>query len=80
MFVVAHFHMVMGVAPLMVIFGAIYHWYPLITGRMLHHGMGLFHFWVTFIGAYSIFLPLHYLGFVGVPRRVAGCPATGRRS
>ena len=69
MFVVAHFHMVMGVAPLMVIFGAIYHWYPLITGRMLHHGMGLFHFWVTFIGAYTIFLPLHYLGFVGVPRR-----------
>ncbi len=69
MFVVAHFHMVMGVAPLMVIFGAIYHWYPLITGRMLHHGMGLFHFWVTFIGAYSIFLPLHYLGFLGVPRR-----------
>ena len=69
MFVVAHFHMVMGVAPLMVIFGAIYHWYPLITGRMLHHGMGLFHFWVTFIGAYAIFLPLHYLGFIGVPRR-----------
>jgi len=69
MFVVAHFHMVMGVAPLMVVFGAIYHWYPLITGRMLHHGMGVFHFWVTFIGAYAIFLPLHYLGFLGVPRR-----------
>ncbi len=69
MFVVAHFHMVMGVAPLMVVFGAIYHWYPLITGRMYHEGMGQFHFWVTFIGAYSIFLPLHYLGFLGVPRR-----------
>ena len=69
MFVVAHFHMVMGVAPLMVIFGAIYHWFPLMTGRMLHHGMGQFHFWVTFIGAYAIFLPLHYLGFLGVPRR-----------
>jgi len=69
MFVVAHFHMVMGVAPLMVVFGGIYHWYPLITGRMLHEGMGQFHFWVTFVGAYSIFLPLHYLGFLGVPRR-----------
>ena len=69
MFVVAHFHMVMGVAPILVVFGAIYHWYPLITGRMLHEGMGQLHFWVTFIGAYTIFLPLHYLGFLGVPRR-----------
>ena len=69
MFVVAHFHMVMGVAPILVIFGAIYHWYPLITGRMLHEGMGQFHFWVSFIGSYIIFLPLHYIGFLGVPRR-----------
>ena len=69
MFVVAHFHMVMGVAPLLVVFGGIYHWYPLITGRMMHEGMGRFHFWVTFIGAYLIFLPLHYIGFLGVPRR-----------
>src|SRR6267378_2052271 len=69
MFVVAHFHMVMGVAPILVIMGAIYHWYPLITGRMLNEPLGKFHFWVTFLGAYSIFLPLHYLGFLGVPRR-----------
>ena len=69
MFVVAHFHMVMGVAPLMVVFGAIYHWYPKITGRFLHEGLGRFHFWVTFLGAYSIFLPLHYIGLQGVPRR-----------
>ena len=69
MFVVAHFHMVMGVAPILVIFGAIYHWYPLITGRMMNDAMGKFHFWVTFLGAYTIFLPLHYLGFLGVPRR-----------
>ncbi len=69
MFVVAHFHMVMGVAPLLVIFGAIYHWYPLMTGRMLDEKMGKFHFWVTFIGTYTIFLPLHYLGILGVPRR-----------
>jgi cytochrome c oxidase subunit 1 len=69
MFVVAHFHMVMGVAPIMVIFGAIYHWYPLITGRMWNDTLGKFHFWVTFLGAYLIFFPIHYLGFLGVPRR-----------
>jgi len=69
MFVVAHFHMVMGVAPILVIFGAIYHWYPLITGRMLNQTLGHFHFWVTFIGAYLIYFPMHYLGFLGVPRR-----------
>jgi cytochrome c oxidase subunit I len=69
MFVVAHFHMVMGVAPLLVIFGAIYHWYPLVTGRMLNKPLGLIHFWVTFVGAYAIFFPMHYLGFIGVPRR-----------
>lgn len=69
MFVVAHFHMVMGVAPIMVIFGAIYHWYPKITGRMLNEAMGQIHFWVTFIGAYAVFFPMHYVGLVGVPRR-----------
>ena len=57
MFVVAHFHMVMGVAPIMVIFGAIYHWYPKITGRMLDDTLGKFHFWVTFLGAYADLLP-----------------------
>jgi cytochrome c oxidase subunit 1 len=69
MFVVAHFHMVMGVAPMLVVFGAIYHWYPLITGRMYSETLGKFHFWVTFLGAYLIYFPMHYLGFVGVPRR-----------
>ncbi len=69
MFVVAHFHMVMGVAPILVIFGAIYHWYPKITGRMLNEALGQFHFWVTFLGAYLIFFPMHYIGLMGVPRR-----------
>ena len=69
MFVVAHFHMVMAVSPVLVVFGAIYHWYPKITGRMLHNGMGMFHFWFTFIGSYAIYYPMHYLGFLGVPRR-----------
>ncbi|HMK91094.1 MAG TPA: cbb3-type cytochrome c oxidase subunit I [Methylocystis sp.] len=69
MFVVAHFHMVMGVAPILVIFGAIYHWYPKITGRMMDETLGKIHFWITFLGAYAIFFPMHYLGVLGVPRR-----------
>jgi cytochrome c oxidase subunit I len=69
MFVVAHFHMVMGVAPILVVFGGIYHWYPKVTGRMLDDTLGKLHFWVTFVGAYAIFFPMHYLGLLGVPRR-----------
>src|SRR5438128_7741163 len=69
MFVVAHFHMVMAVSPILVVFGAIYHWYPKITGRMLNDTLGKFHFWVTFLGTYAIYYPMHYLGFLGVPRR-----------
>ncbi|TQV85554.1 cytochrome c oxidase subunit I [Aliikangiella coralliicola] len=68
-FVVAHFHMVMGVSPIMVLFAAIYHWFPKITGKHLHTGLGKAHFWVTFLGTYAIYLPMHYLGFLGVPRR-----------
>jgi cytochrome c oxidase subunit 1 len=68
-FVVAHFHMVMGVSPIMVLFAAIYHWYPLITGKMLSNRLGKLHFWCTFLGTYAIYLPMHYLGFLGVPRR-----------
>lgn len=68
-FVVGHFHMVMGVSPVLVIFGAIYHWYPKITGRMWNKTLGQIHFWITFLGTYAIFLPMHYLGFLGVPRR-----------
>ena len=68
-FVVAHFHMVMGVSPILVIFGAIYHWYPKMTGKMLDDRLGTAHFWITFLGTYAIYYPMHYLGFVGVPRR-----------
>ncbi|RXZ45311.1 cytochrome c oxidase subunit I [Crenobacter cavernae] len=68
-FVVAHFHMVMGVAPILVVFGGIYHWFPKVTGRMLNDTLGKLHFWVTFVGAYAIFFPMHYLGFLGMPRR-----------
>jgi len=68
-FVVAHFHMVMAVSPVLAVFGAVYHWYPKITGRMLNESMGKFHFWVTFVGLYCIYYPMHYLGILGVPRR-----------
>ena len=69
MFVVAHFHMVMAVSPVLVVFGAIYHWYPKVTGRMMDETLGKFHFWVTFLGTYAIYYPMHYLGLLGVPRR-----------
>jgi len=68
-FVVAHFHMVMAVSPILVVFGAIYHWYPKITGKMLDDTLGKIHFWMTFLGTYAIYYPMHYLGFEGVPRR-----------
>lgn len=58
-----------GVAPIMVVFGAICHWYPKVTGRMLDETLGRVHFFVTFVGAYAIFFPMHYLGLLGVPRR-----------
>src|SRR5207245_6996317 len=62
MFVVAHFHMVMGVAPILVVFGGIYHWYPKVTGRMLNDAMGKFHFSVTFLGACATDLPISSRG------------------
>ncbi len=68
-FVVAHFHMVMGVSPVLAVFGGLYHWYPKVTGRMYHEGLARLHFWITFLGAYAIFFPMHYLGFLGMPRR-----------
>ena len=68
-FVVGHFHMVMGVSPVLVVFGAIYHWFPKITGKMYNETLGKLHFWLTLFGTYSIYLPMHYLGILGVPRR-----------
>ncbi|HJO75918.1 MAG TPA: cbb3-type cytochrome c oxidase subunit I, partial [Pelagibacteraceae bacterium] len=68
-FVVAHFHMVMGIAPVLVVFGAVYHWFPLVTGRILDEGLGKLHFWITFVGTYMIYTPMYYQGFLGVPRR-----------
>ena len=68
-FVVAHFHMVMAVSPVLVVFGSIYHWYPKITGRMYNDSLARIHFWCTFVGSYAIYYPMHYLGIQGMPRR-----------
>ena len=68
-FVIGHFHMVMGVSPVMVLFGAIYHWFPKMTGKMPNELLGRIHFWMTFLGTYAIYLPMHYLGILGMPRR-----------
>ena len=68
-FVVAHFHMVMGVSPVLVLFAAIYHWFPKISGKMFDAKLGKWHFWGTFLGTYAIYLPMHYIGALGVPRR-----------
>lgn len=68
-FVVAHFHIVMGVAAFFGMFCGIYHWFPKMYGRYLNNTLGYIHFWVTLIGSYLIFWPMHYMGLAGVPRR-----------
>jgi len=68
-FVVAHFHIVMGVAAFFGMFAGIYHWYPKMFGRFMNETLGKIHFWGTMVGAYAIFWPMHYIGMAGVPRR-----------
>ncbi len=69
MFVVAHFHIVMGVASFFGMFAGVYHWFPKMFGRYLNSTLGYIHFWVTMIGSYLIFWPMHYQGLAGIPRR-----------
>jgi cytochrome c oxidase subunit I len=68
-FVVAHFHIVMGIAAFFGMFAGIYNWYPKMYGRFMNETLGKIHFWGTMIGAYAIFWPMHYMGLAGVPRR-----------
>ena len=68
-FVVAHFHLVMGVSAFFGMFAGVYHWFPKMFGRMMDTNLGLIHFWITFISAYAIFIPMHYVGIAGFPRR-----------
>lgn len=69
-FVVAHFHLVMGISALYGLFAGVYHWFPkMFEGRMMNKNMGYIHFWVTAIGAYGVFFPMHFIGMAGLPRR-----------
>lgn len=68
-FVTAHFHLVMGVASIFGMFAATYFWFPKMFGRFMSEGMGKIHFWITFVGVYCIFVPMHVMGIVGMPRR-----------
>ncbi|MGE8380183.1 MAG: cytochrome c oxidase subunit I, partial [Sphingobacterium sp.] len=68
-FVVAHFHLVMGSASIFGMLCGVYHWYPKMFGRMMNTKLGYLHFWLTFIGAYLVFFPMHFMGIDGVPRR-----------
>ncbi len=70
-FVVAHFHLIMGVAAIFGIFAATYYWFPKMFGRQMISSLGKFHFWITFVGVNAIFMPMHFLGMVGNPRRYA---------
>jgi cytochrome c oxidase subunit 1 len=68
-FVVAHFHLVMGISALYGMFAGIYHWFPKMFGRMMNKNLGYIHFWITIIGAYGVFFPMHFVGMAGLPRR-----------
>ncbi|WP_026463115.1 cytochrome c oxidase subunit I [Adhaeribacter aquaticus] len=68
-FVVAHFHLVMASSAFFGLFAGVYHWYPKMFGRMMDDKLGYIHFWLTFIGVYMVFMPMHYVGIAGFPRR-----------
>jgi cytochrome c oxidase subunit 1 len=69
MFVVAHFHLVMGISALFGMFAGVYHWFPKMYKRMMNKDMGYLHFWITAISAYGVFFPMHFIGLAGLPRR-----------
>ncbi|MDW5287320.1 cbb3-type cytochrome c oxidase subunit I [Formosa sp. PL04] len=68
-FVIAHFHLVMGISALYGMFAGVYHWYPKMFGRMMNKNLGYIHFWVTAVCAYGVFFPMHFIGMAGLPRR-----------
>ena len=69
-FVVAHFHYVLIGGAVFPLFGAIYYWFPKMTGRMLNETAGMLHFLLFFVGFNLVFFPMHILGLEGMPRRV----------
>lgn len=68
-FVVAHFHIVMGVSAILGMLAGVYHWFPKMFLRQMNKKLGYVHFWLTFVSAYGVFFPMHFLGLAGVPRR-----------
>lgn len=68
-FVVAHFHLVMGASSAFGLLAGVYHWFPKMFGRLMNEKLGYVHFWLTFIGIYCVFFPMHYIGIAGFPRR-----------
>lgn len=68
-FVVAHFHVVMGLSAIFGMFSGVYHWFPKMYGRMMNSKLGYAHFWLTIIGGYGVFFPMHFVGVAGAPRR-----------
>jgi cytochrome c oxidase subunit I len=76
-FVVAHIHLVMGVAAIFGIFASTYYWFPKMFGRAMCESLGRWHFWLTFVGTYCIFVPMHFLGVAGGIRRYADDSGAG---
>ena len=68
-FVVAHFHVVMGMSAVFGMFAGVYHWFPKMYGKLLNKRLGYIHFWITIFGAYGVFFPMHFVGIAGAPRR-----------
>jgi cytochrome c oxidase subunit 1 len=68
-FVVAHFHIVMGMSAIFGMLGGIYHWFPKMYGRMMNTKLGYVHFWFTLVCGFGVFFPMHFVGMAGAPRR-----------
>lgn len=75
-FVVAHFHLIMGMAVSFALFAAIYYWFPLLTGKLMSERLGRWHFWLSLVGAYTVFFPMHFAGLAGEPRQYAQLTGT----
>ncbi len=71
-FITGHFHLVMGVAATFAILGALFFWFPKLFGRRLNEPLGKIHFWLTFAGVYSVFMPMHWLGLMTHSRISSG--------
>ncbi len=75
-FVVAHFHLIMGMAVSFALFAAMYYWFPLLSGKRMNERLGRWHFWLSLIGAYAVFFPMHFAGLAGEPRQYAQLTGT----